>query len=501
MAYESLSDARAAKDAAENGSLTDAEFEELLEHLQSDPGEYTATVISALAAALESDPTRLDIARPIVMAILRGTQSNTGTTLPTNIHQLALQTSVALMQEPSLIDEQVTELATELIEADPLAGNIAGLILANGILNSDVSTDLALETHAERVLTITQEAVELIDYDELPPNLGHCLLSIKLVADRIDEPWFVEATVETVDVLLLLGYSEAPIRQHALKAISQMAKTAPEPLELFVTPLVTRLNPPGSTATGDATIPTAGPDGQASRAVRVGSALRALSYLASAFPTQAALGGTDGRALLTDGSDRIRLRAVQYLLNLHAAGAADLSGDAGKLQTAIEETRAEGPWTAVIINSCAAVIDNGSAADIRFVDPLVATFLDHYNPGEEDVSEDDDQLAELGSAALLAKRVPTPAVVEYLRNRDFDDEAAQLGAQLTLIRGLLSAPACAQLLTDNREYVHDLVLEHGEAVMEQGDQEVTAMKQLLETLSEGDSLEPAASKLLVTLKE
>ena len=100
MGYESLSDARAARDADENGSLTDAEFEELLQHLQSDPGEYTATVMSALAGALESTPARLDTARPIVMPILRGIRSNTETTLPTSIHQLALQTSVAFMQEP-----------------------------------------------------------------------------------------------------------------------------------------------------------------------------------------------------------------------------------------------------------------------------------------------------------------------------------------------------------------------------------------------------------------
>ena len=501
MAYESLSEARAARDAAENGSLTEAEFEELLGHLQSDPSEYTATVMSALAGALESTPTRLETARPIVMAILRGTQSNTGTTLPTSIHQLALQTSVAFMQEPSLIDEQATALATKLIDADPLAGNIAGLILANGILNSDTSTELELETRAERVLTITQETLELIDYDELPPNLGHCLVSIKLLADRIDEPWFVEATVETVDVLLLLGYSEAPIRQHALNAISQMAKTAPEPLELFVTPLVTRLNPPGGTASAEATLPTAGPDVQASRAVRVGSALRALSYLAPAFPAQAALGVADGRALLVDDSDRIRLRAVQYLLKLHAVGAEDLSGDAAKLQTAIDETRKEGPWAGVIINSCAAVIEHGSVADIRFVDPLIETFLKHHTPGDDDLSGDDKLLAELGSAALLAEQIPTPAVVEYLTKRDFDEEATQLGAELTLIRGLLSSPACAQLLTNNRGYVYDLVIEHGEEVIDEGDYEVAAMEQLLGNLSKADSLEPEASNLLETLKQ
>lgn len=501
MAYESLSDARAARDAAEDGSLTDAEFDQLLEHLQSEPSEYTATVMGALARAIESSPTRLDPARPIVMAILRGTQSNTGTTLPTSIHQLALQTSMAFMQEPSLVDDEAAGLATELIDADPLAGNIAGLILANGILNSDALTELEFEAHAERVLTITQDALELIDYDDLPPNLGHCLLSLKLLADRIDEPWFVEATVETVDMLLLLGYSEAPIRQHALKAISQMAKTAPEPLELFVTPLVTRLNPPGRSASADMTLPTAGPDVQASRSIRIGSALRALSYLAPVFPAQAALGMEDGHTLLADDSDRIRLRALQYLLKLHVAGAADLSGDTAKLQTVIEETSAEGPWVAVIINSCAAIIENGSEPDIRFVDSLIATFLNYYKPGGEDSSADDNELAELGSAALLAKRIPTPAVVEYLRGREFDEEGAQLGAQLNLIQGLLSAPACAQVLTENRAYVHELVVEHGEEVIEEGDHEVAALEQLLITLTESDSLDPEATELLETLKQ
>jgi hypothetical protein len=120
-----------------------------------------------------------------------------------------------------LIDEQATALATKLIDADPLAGNIAGLILANGVLNSDTSTELELETRAERVLTITQNTLDLIDYDEPPPNLGHCLVSIKLLTDRIDEPWFVEATVETVDVLLLPSVtldsmdSPAPGRQRS----------------------------------------------------------------------------------------------------------------------------------------------------------------------------------------------------------------------------------------------------------------------------------------------
>ena len=70
-----------------------------------------------------------------------------------------------------------------------------------------------------------------------------------------------------------------------------------------------------------------------------------------------------------------------------------------------------------------------------------------------------------------------------------------------LIRGLLTSQACAQPLSDNRAYVYDLVIEHSEEVMEEGDHEVAAMEQLLVTLSEADSLAPEASELLETLNE
>ncbi|SDK13904.1 hypothetical protein SAMN05216226_1234 [Halovenus aranensis] len=457
MTINSSSEVRELETKAEEGSLSENEFHRLLDHLQDDPDLYVDQTISAVAKAVRTGPEQyFDDAKPLLYNLMLATTETESSGVETITSTIANQVSLLAKKSPKIIDEEYRSTVEELNTSDRLQPSILSVVLSGPIVSETDETYLTHDLLCSYFDTC-QRVLETVPYDELPPYLGMILAAFDSFLGETDDEQVVDEAVDRIDLLLLLGYSEAPIRTLTLALFEQLAELNPESLELFVGSLITRLDETTNPADHRSDTPIQNMEARDSRHIspshRRAIACRSLKHLVDAHPDRCEPATTRIQRLLEDEDPEVRLSALGLAVRLYVVdveGAVVPSDHKETIHEIIKTTSNQRGWFRAVTTSASELLTSNQKSDHKLASAMSQTLTEEY---EEALSDLPDELKIL-SVMALAEELPTPPVIEDLL--DTEEELPDIIEQ-ALAESICTTPEARNLSESPPEQLREII--------------------------------------------
>lgn len=452
MTIDSRSELTDLRDQAEDGELTREGLDRLLTHADESIDQYTSTTIVAVGHAIANNPEEhFERAKPLVFGLIEAVAEIDHDELRQPFLILGNSLSQAAQAQPDIVDDEYVDLVHQLEEATGLEPSLLPAILAMPIMSETDREHVTSERYTDYCDTC-QQVLETVPYDELPGPLGLICGALTLATDHADDDELVAEAADRIDLLLLIGHSEPPIRTVGLEFVERLANLNPEPLELYVTPLITRLSETtdAQSLRSDSVIQNMSPRLPSSASRREATA-KALASLAEPYPEHCRPIVERIPQLLQDDSVAVQLAIMEVAARLHSnleyEGEIISEGDADQFKRIIASASETDRWFSSVTRVVVELLFSESETDRELAIALSQTLVDELSSTPEGRS-DRKTTAQLTVLATI----PTPPIVEYIQNTDLSDE------NVVMVERSLVKIVC----TD--EFEKDILSYHGDAL-------------------------------------
>ncbi|QLH83788.1 hypothetical protein [Halosimplex pelagicum] len=424
MAFDSLSEAVELRDRAKDGELTRDELERLLAHASEGADQYTSVTITAISYGIQTGPEEhFDRAKPLVFGLMEAVAEVEHDEIRAPFLHLANSLNMVGSERPEIVDDDYVSLVAALEDATGIEPAAISMVLSIPIIGETDRDYLTLDRFAN-FCDICQQVLETVPYDELPGPLGLTTGALTRAAHHADNEAYVDEAVDRIDLLLLIGNPEPPLRTTGIDFLKRLADLNPEPLGLYVTALITRLDESGDPVTLRSDSVIQDMSGRLPEtATRRGAAAQALVSLSEAHPEQCLPLVERLDQLLEDDSSTVQLSAVAIAVRLHQQldehSIIDPQAREEQFKDIIETTSDADKWFVITTD----VLKELFLSDDEDAQELAVSVSHSLVAVLETEREDRSESKTIMQLFVLAA-IPTPPIVDYIANIDVSDEDA-----------------------------------------------------------------------------
>jgi hypothetical protein len=317
MTIDSASEARNLREKARKGELTEQELDKLIEHVNESPQKYATSVVTAICLAVHTGPkSYFDKARHLLFSLLRATIDTDNPELNPIFLQVANAVVSVEVKHQEIIDEKYISLVEDMEDTDSLQANVQSACMAGPIM-LDEDRDYITFDRICQYFDICQDILYSTPRKKEHLFLITVLPLMKTAVKEIDSPEVVHEAVDRLDLIQLIGHSEPGVRTQSIELIEELARLNPEPLGLYVSPLITRLDE-HTEQVQDRTDTSLGKE--ATPAERRAAASAALAWISDAHPNRCSPVADRFEKLLRDDELKVRIHTIDILSRLYEEG-------------------------------------------------------------------------------------------------------------------------------------------------------------------------------------